>query len=640
MKFKTTFRLFIAVCLLGGLVFLVDHQSRLNQRRDSDSHLIFDVAMDPVIGIKIVRNGNAIGCIKKGHDWFLKEPVRARGNASEIERISAMLEESRWSDSISFEQRKSRGLDLSDYGLKSPEVVVTVETGLRSMTLFLGDEMPMGGGTYARLDHSDAVLIVPSELGSMLPTSIEPLRDYFVLHGKVSDTVRLEIERKDEGFIQLVRQDGVWMIQQPLSARADAVEVQLLLDSLYKLDVKSFVWDVRTNPEIASDLDSTLEMASSARTESCGLATDTVQMRVTIWVDGDSLGQELLIGKPDPNHEGTVFAKRSENDAIFSVDKDVLRLCGIDLNLLRDSKIFYAAEEQIGYIALQHGETRLTLERNLELSSGWRVIEPVQWDADAQQVHDLFTYISSLTVHSYLEQTVDGSAVKDVLSPRYSVAIGSAAPSEEESAEEGDVLAGGGKLLIGGECAEKELCFSKMVDSDEIFMVQLSGINWLNGQEALSPLSYRNRSILDIEPSHVRRIDVATSSGVSGVERSSTQNWSCVGCEGMVPDLGAIRLLLVVMSDFRAEGIEVHNPKSLDKYGLSTPFATVTLGLQGEDNIQKSLLLGKKADGDELYAMVRGQDLVFVVSKDIIEPLLAPISVAGKSADSPVVGVD
>ncbi len=54
----------------------------------------------------------------------------------------------------------------------------------------------------------------------MLPKSIAPLRDRSVLHGEAENTVRVEIERQGAGFIQLVKQSGVWMIQQPLSARA------------------------------------------------------------------------------------------------------------------------------------------------------------------------------------------------------------------------------------------------------------------------------------------------------------------------------------------------------------------------------------------------------------------------------------
>ncbi len=632
MRFKSTFRLFVTVCLLGALVLLVDYRSRFNEKRDSENHLIFDVTMDPVTGIKIVRGGSMIECIKKGDDWFLKEPVRARGNAAEIERIACMLEESRWSECISDEQRKMRGIDLDDYGLESPEVVVTVDTGMRSMTLFIGDEMPMGGGVYARRDHSDEVLVMPVNL--MLPDSIESLRERSVLNGNPDETIRLEIEHKGAGFIQLVRQDGVWMIQQPLLARADTIEVQLLLESLYDLKVESFLWDVRTKPESTASLEATLEMAAGARVESCGLAADAVQMRITVWVDGDSLGQELLLGKADPEHAGTVFAKRGENDAIFSVGDDVLQRCGVDLNLLRDRRIFYAVEDDVGYIGLKVGETRLTLERDLSPLSGWRVVEPVQWVAESQMVHELFERISSLSVHSYIEPSVVSVDSTAIAVPQCSVVLRASAPVESESALGDGTLMGGGELFVGGLCDKKECYFAKMGDGNEVFMVQVGAVDWLNRQGTVSPLYYRDRSMLTVKPQNVRRIDVSASSGVYGVERSSTQDWSCVGSEQMVPNLDAIRALMGVMVDLRAVRIEAHNPKSLESYGLAAPFATVTLGLRGEDNIQKTLLLGKQADDELFYAMLRGQDLVFLVSNELVSTLLVPICIDVDSGEA------
>ncbi len=640
MKIKSTFRLFVTVCLLGGLVFLVDYRSRVNQKRARESHLIFDVATDPVTGIKIVRGESAIECIKKGHDWFLKEPVRARGNAAAIEQIAAMLEEARWTESISAEQREARGIVLADYGLESPEFMVTVESDIRSMVLFIGDALPMGNSIYARRNHSDEVLIVPASLGSGLPTSIESLRDSSVLHGKPVETVRVEIERKGAGFIQLVRQGGVWMIQQPLSARADAIEVQLLLANLYELKVETYIWDVRTEPLVDSEVAGTLEMASSARIESCGLAADAVQMRITVWVEGDSLGQEILLGKADPDNEGILFAKRGENNAIFGVDDDVLQRCGIDLNLLRDRRIFYAAEEDVGYIELKVGENRLVLERSLKPLSGWNIVDPVQWVADNHEVDELLKRISTLTVHSYLTQPFAKSNAVEIAEQHCSVVLRASAPVEDKSIADGDTLAGGGELVVGGMCDNNECCFAKMADRDEVFVVQVAGVDWLHRQETVSALSYRDRSMLKVNPGHVRRIEISKSSGLYGVERSSTQNWSCVVNKEQIPDIAAIRALLIVTSDLRAVSIEVHNPEGLDVYGLEAPFASITLGLQGEDNIQKSILLGKQSDDGRYYAMVRGQDIVFMVSKDVASKLLAMICVAGDDSKGNVAEVD
>ena len=51
----------------------------------------------------------------------------------------------------------------------------------------------------------------------------------------------------------------------------------------------------------------------------------------------------------------------------------------------------------------------------------------------------------------------------------------------------------------------------------------------------------------------------------------------------------------------------------------------IEFGLVGEAGIGKAIRLGNAADGG-YYAMVRGQDLVFVLSREQVEALLMPLS--------------
>jgi len=633
MKFKTTFKLFVAVCLLGSVVFLVDYRSGVKKIRKAEDHLLFDLSTDTVTGIVIVRNGLEIECVKKGRDWFLKKPVRARADAAEVERIAAMLEMAKWEEHISAEQRELRGLSLDDYGLGSPSTVITVNTDVRSTTVFIGDKVPLGGGLYARRNRSDDVLTLPLELVSKLPDSIESLRDRFVLHGTPDETVRLEIARQGAGFIQLVRQNGGWMVQQPFAARADASEIQALLESLYSLKIETFFWDVRSDLRHIPQKDGSLEMASSARIESCGLAGDSVQMRITVWVAGDSLGQELLLGKPDSDQKGAVFAKRGENDAIYSVKDDILETCGCDLNSLRDRTLFSAVESDVGYIELKAGETGLVLVRDAQHNQSWNIAEPVQWEADTQGVNILIKRILSLSVGKYLKQPVDGDAGFSL--PQFTVAIGAAAPGDSEKEDGFNLLAGGGQLIIGGLYDESHY-FAKMDGKDEVFAVAVADMDWLRQPQGVAPLYYRDRTMLAVKPEHVQRISVSTASGECGVERNSEQKWICIGQQKMPAEVDSVKTLLTVISNIRAESIEEHNPKSLKKYGLDAPAVTVTIGLQGEDNIQKSIMLGKPGSSSQHYAMVRGQDLVFPVSSDLAAVFSAPLCVAGAAGTNHV----
>jgi hypothetical protein len=62
------------------------------------------------------------------------------------------------------------------------------------------------------------------------------------------------------------------------------------------------------------------------------------------------------------------------------------------------------------------------------------------------------------------------------------------------------------------------------------------------------------------------------------------------------------------------------DPADLSPYGLDEPTAALTIDLDPDFGVSKTLLLGEATDGG-VYAMIRGQDLVAVVSERDVERL-------------------
>ena len=643
MTYRTTLRLLVGVVLLGGALLLVDQQKRVRRAIRTESQRVFDLATEPVEGISISRKDLTIECIKKGDDWFLKSPVRGRGNAAEVERLVAMLEMLDWDERITAEQRKARELTLADYGLEPPRVTVAVDTSGRRENLHLGDAMPFGKGLYARQGGSDAVLTIPAEVDAALPTSIESLRDRSVFRGAPESTVRLELQRQGAGFIQLVRRETGWMFQQPLSAYADGAEVQTLLTALYALQVESFFWDEQTGSGAESTSAGGLEMAASARVESCGLAADAAQIRVTVWVEGDSLGQELLLGKASSDQDGEVFANRGEINAIYTVADEIIDVCSVEVNALRDRRLFPAGGNHAGRIVLQAGETKLVLSREPGESGRWHVVEPVQWVADTPGIRELLERVASLSVHTYRDDPVTNLDAVGLSPPAFVIALQDGAPnSSEEPVAGGDVLATDGTLLIGGVVSGEQSRYAKVVGQDDVFTIAQSQLAWLDAA-CVAPLLYRDRTMLALEPDHVRRVMVSTSTGELGVERGADNEWVCVGETQLVPVKEVVDQILFVAGNVRAIRVEAHNPKELATYGLDVPATTVTFGLQGEEGIQKSLLVGAADGNGHVHAMVRGQDVVFLISETLASLLTRPLAVpaeeeTGDSTPKPAAG--
>jgi hypothetical protein len=87
--------------------------------------------------------------------------------------------------------------------------------------------------------------------------------------------------------------------------------------------------------------------------------------------------------------------------------------------------------------------------------------------------------------------------------------------------------------------------------------------------------------------------------------------------------------VLLLTANLRALRIESDNPKTLVACGLDKPGRILSLGLTGETGIQKSILMGFRAKTDGVYAMIQGEDVVFVLENGVMERLTRALTRPG-----------
>jgi len=93
----------------------------------------------------------------------------------------------------------------------------------------------------------------------------------------------------------------------------------------------------------------------------------------------------------------------------------------------------------------------------------------------------------------------------------------------------------------------------------------------------------------------------------------------------LTPDNAAFQTLAVLFEDFQAERVEALVAESLDKYGLKDPACTIRLNLISDlASPQRVLLIGAEVSQGQRYAMVKGQDSVFVLSEPATQLLMMP----------------
>ncbi len=608
MKFRTTIQLGALAVLLGSALYIADeHLDRRHVARVSVTR-VFDITTEPVNGVGFERDGLRVECVRRDGNWFLQVPMRARANTTGIERIVAALEALKWQDSITREQRESRNLSFADYGLAPGAMKIMLDAGGRREVLLLGDLAPFGGGVYGRVNRSDAVVVLPESVLHLFPDDIAALRERTVLFGNPERADRLDIYRRDAGFLQLVRHKSGWMLQQPIAARADAAVVQRLLNVMMGVQVARFHWDADVqDDDVGEEGLRRREMAFRAQIESSGLATDAARARIAVWTDGDRLGQELFVGRSANEAGSEVFARPGGVEAVYTIPAAILEASALEVEALRDRTVFHATAGDIGYMHLQQGETRIELQRRS--TGGWRMRVPVQALAARETVEALINRTLRLRVLEYLPAS----------EWTHTTAFGLAPPQIEIEAGPGETRpqppAGVLRLQLGNRHADGKRRYARLAGNEEVFMLAADGADDL-GDTRISPLTFRDRVMLAVQTGTVYRIQIVTPEGETRIEREAGEGngqWRCTDDRGAQVDPHAVQELLAAASRLEAERFVAFQPGTLDRYGLDTPAAVITFGLRGADGIQNSLLLGQ-VEGDEVHAMIKGHDFVFTIS--------------------------
>jgi len=629
MRFRNTCRLLVAVCLLGAVIWVFEVNLPSTEQRKESSGRVLDISIENVSSLVMERENLHAECVKEDGMWFIKRPIMARADAGAVTRILHEVEAMPVKEVITAAQRKERELELKDYGFDKPRMRLITGAPLGKKELLVGGDAPPGDMLYVKLADSGNIMATSRSILDAVPEQIENLRDRIIVYGEPARTSRLEIQSKAGGFVQLMRKGRMWMIQQPEIARADSDRVSLILQSLYSLKVSRFVCD----PVVSPAKEQTVEAAAAAnvqpaaKVEPYGL-TDESAIRVKVWVQGDELGRGIVLGKPTGDATNEVYAKEIDNEAIYAVGKGILDTFTVALADLKDRNLFSIEPDDVEDISFQAGDKKVVLTRTED--RGWTIIDPVRWKADDWVVNELVRRITHLRIQSFVESSRTNLAELGLAPPAYSIRIG-AGKSDTAGISTNQLLVG---ALVEG---KSSVCM-KFENENSIYEVSSGSMKGMETCPA-DPLVCRDRSVLAIPPENIKTISLVK----GGIEQTITRNtngaWSVAAPLSNQVNTAVLEDTLLTVANLRALRIEAASPADVSAYGLDTGTTKLTIGLTGGEGIQKTILLGFLAKTDGIYAMVHGQDVVFVLEKAIADRLthdLTRLPAAEVKGETPV----
>lgn len=628
MRIKTTLWLLICVLALGALVQFARWQSARADRARPSAERLLGLTAEQVMAVTVQTNGPALECERRDGGWYLRKPFPARADRAAVERLLGALESLSASEVITPEQRRDRMLTLDDYGLRDPRLRIGVAGAGRQRLLFVGLDAPLGDACYVRIVGEPHVFAVPSAFLQSVPTRAEPLRDREIFHGDAARAVKIELQTARNGLVQIARSGGRWGLQQPVQARADEARVERLANALFALTVSRFVWDPGSRPDGAEDPDvAAAELARKARWETYGLAPDTAT-RVSVWITGVDNRQELFLGKTPPGVTNMVYARTQDSDSIFAVSSALLDVVSATAGELRDRAVFDIDPARVAFVAIQRGERRLVLASRPE--TGWALQEPLQAQADGPAVSELIARLMQWRIADFVADAPTNPATYGLAQPTGIVQLGTEPPAAPEAAPDAEgreskaPTAPTITVHLGATNTAGNLVYARFEGSHEVFQLQAA----VAFDGLLSPagaLTYRNRTVLSVAPESVARLAFTRGRDEQTAARDEAGAWTRAGEEGRQVVAAAVEGVLLTVANLRASGVEGLATADLAPYGLAEPAASLTLSLT-DGGIKKTILLGRAAPGGGVYAMVKGQDMIFTLPPETVQLLAADIT--------------
>ena len=323
MQWKTTVALLLLTFGIGAYISLYEIKQPPPELRERLSKQVTDLPLESVnrITIELPQSKVTIARQSDGVTWRLEpQPAPPTPDAmagrmrADTELIQRLLHHTNpLTAQRILTPTADHPLDLKTFGLEPAVGQITWVSEGHPVTLLVGDTTPVGVSRYAKLSDRAEVFIIPPDVVDDANRPPEIFRDPRLvrLSTWAVDHITLATSSSE---IELTRQGTVWRLSavpagtgqagliQPIADEADGSAVEMLLRNLVRLRIKRYVDDAPAVEQMSAwGFDHPmLEMTLSFQQPPGG--------RVT-----------LFFGKPMPEDASAIYAKRSDEPALYAV---------------------------------------------------------------------------------------------------------------------------------------------------------------------------------------------------------------------------------------------------------------------------------------------------------------------------------
>lgn len=616
MNFKRTIG-FLGMAILAVTSLLLITELAPRSGRDSSRGVnVFQLSPDDITRIT-VEFGNEMPTLemrRQDNAWLLTRPFQIDCDAVWMARFLDACESLRIRDAFNLEEltgidREIRVLGLDTVSRNSPQLTIATEG--KAVTCHFGATLPTSelAECYARLLPNDTVLTLPLFFKELLPKTASDVRTKRLIQEKPELITAMEWRAPGRPFVRLIHDQAAgWQVNQPVTMPLDDNHVTDVLKRLTQIPIVRYVWPNESSLNEALETDA----AFRARLMEYGL-DDENALQIQIRTLDRRNPVRIRFGKPFPEDTTLIYALLDRRQAVALVHRTALDLVGDDgIFALRNRRIFTGVGRMPALFSYRTGSTQVDL---IQTNGQWMIHSPFENKAETAAVNELISAIADLRA-DLLTPTLNAVNI----SPDASTALASV-----HIEEPGRVTA----FTLYKPEENGGFVHLRLGETGPDFSVPVTNIPPALLENSLD-LSLVSRTMLSVPSGFIRRVTVTRGDETETISRDDEQSaWHLENSISQYLNEEVLETWINAFADLRAKEV-VHLPgasrEELAEFGLDTPRIAIRLDVADENALRKTLLLGRKLDSGDCYAMVRGHDLVYLLDAKAVQLFERPLS--------------
>lgn len=271
--------LLVAVALLavlGGAVYWSNKKEQENAAKPpADAPpKILTLSEPDITAVDIKRREGESTSLKRdgSNNWKVTAPESYDTDREAVNNLLTSL------SSLSSEKVvEEKPADLTGFGLKTPatEVVVTLKGG-KTRTVSVGDDAPVGGGTFVKVDGDPRVFTIASTTRANFDKLAVDFRDKRLLKFDMGKLARLQLTLKGTTLDFAKNGQSEWTIVSPSPMRADGWAVEELARKLTEAKLDPLLTSDQ-KADLAKQFTASAPVATVAVTDNA--STQTLEVR-------------------------------------------------------------------------------------------------------------------------------------------------------------------------------------------------------------------------------------------------------------------------------------------------------------------------------------------------------------------------